>query len=465
MKAFMFSIFHRRSTGIARVWFNSSKPMERSACMLGVSWRWIAIILLSSAVSVPAQEALQNMVAGQTAASDRNTQMTSQNQDYTLKKGDFRLLVVPSLGLQWNDNINLARTNVLDDYIVTPTVGITASYPFSQNNLLYLDFTVGYNWYLKHSQFSSFDLNSSSGTGLSFDFVIKDFTINLHDWINYTQGAGQNAVTAGSASATVANTANYGTFQNTLGLLGTWDLNQVTLSLGYDHQNVMSTSGQFDEINHSAEMLNAQAGFQVHPQITVGLQATAAFTAYDKALLNNNNAYTVGPYVEFRPGKAFTVTARGGYSYYQFLNTSTNIQTPSQNGWYASLAISHQPFDILSYTLEVGREVQLGTVSDLVEDWYVRPNATWKIIKDVDINTYFFYEHGNQGEGSTGSLPGVSDLNGTFDWYGGGAGFQYAFSRRFSLGVNYQITRRSSDAADGSYIQNLVSLQLSYHPK
>ena len=75
---------------------------------------------------------------------------SQQIQDYTFKKGDFRMLILPSLGLDWNDNINLAQTNVMDDYIVKPAVGITASYPFSQRNLLYLDFSIGYDRYLLH---------------------------------------------------------------------------------------------------------------------------------------------------------------------------------------------------------------------------------------------------------------------------------------------------------------------------
>ena len=177
------------------------------------------------------------------------------------------MLILPSLGFDWNDNVNLAQTNVMDDYIVKPAVGITASYPFSQRNLLYLDFSIGYDRYLLHPQLSTFDINSASRTGLSFDIGIKDVTSSLHDWMSYSQDASQNA--------TVANTASYGTFQNTAGFSSTWDLNQVTLSAGYDHENVMATSGQFADVNHASEMLFARAGLQVHPKVTVGLESSA----------------------------------------------------------------------------------------------------------------------------------------------------------------------------------------------
>lgn len=431
--------------------------------------RWPAVWgvvcgLLLAALPATAQEALQNMQAGDANASSRTQQMQSSQQDYTYRNGDFRLLVLPSLGLDWNDNINLSHNNTMDDYIVKPAVGITASYPFTQQNLLYLNVSIGYDRYLNHPSLSTFDLNSSSGTGLSFDIGIKHVTLNLHDWMNYTQDAAQNGAVASTVNGSVVNTESYGTFQNTAGLSATWDLNQVTLSAGYDHQNVLATSGSFNNINHASEMLFARAGFQVHPKILLGLESTASFTTYDQSgsstSLNDNNAYTVGPYITLTPDAYFQMTARGGFSTYQFQQTSSAIQTSSQDSWYAGLTVSHQPTDFMSYSLAVGREVQLGIQSDLVQDWYVRPSITWKIIRGFDFDTSFFYEHGTQGVGNV-----AGNFTESYDQYGGGLSLQHALTSRLSLAVNYRLTLRSSNIANNGYTQNLVGLQLTYHPQ
>jgi hypothetical protein len=199
----------------------------------------------------------------------------------------------------------------------------------------------------------------------------------------------------------------------------------------------------------------------VHPKVTVGMESSASFTTYEQTALNNNNAYSVGPYVEFRPGAYFTLTVRGGYSINQFANTSTNIQTASQNSWYASVNISHQPRDTISYSLGIGREVQAGAQSDLVEDWYVRPNITWKIINGLDFVTSISYEHGDQGVGSVGNLPG--NPNGTFDWYTGELSLQHPLTSRLDLSLDYRITVRSSGMPNDGYTQNMVGLQLTYH--
>lgn len=431
--------------------------LQKPAVWILACRQWLLVVTFLTAFSGSAQQALQNSLVGNSVADARTQNM--QSQEYTFKDGDFRLLITPAMSAQWNDNVFLSKTNQSDDYILSPSVGIVSSYPITQRNILFLDINIGYNRYLNNSSLSTFDLNSSSGTGISFDIGIKDVTLNLHDWISYSQDSSQNA--------TVSNTGNYGTFRNTIGISATWDLNQVTLSAGYDHQNVLATRSQFKQINHASEMFFVRSGFQVHPQVNVGLEATAALTTYDQAQLNNNDDYTVGPYLEFRPSSAMQITVRGGYSTYQFQQTSANIQTSGQNTWYAGLTLSHQIMEWLSYSIDAGREQQLGTQYDLSEDYYVRPNINWRFIKGFDLNTGFFYQHGKQGMGSTGSLPlpGSLSQEETYDWYGGNFVVQHALTSSFTLGLTYRLTIRSSNIDNNSYTQNLVGLQLTYQPK
>ena len=419
----------------------------------------LAMLLLLAALPSSAQEALRNAQAGDSAAATRSTQMASrQMEDYSFKDGDFTMLVQPSLGLDWNDNVNLSRTNTINDFIVKPAVGLTASYPLTQRNLLFVDITIGYDWYLNHPGLSSLDLNSASGTGLSFDLGVKDFNFNFHDWISYSQDSAQSPDTA--------NTPSYGTFRNTAGLSGSWDMNQLILTLGYDHQNILATSSQFSSLNHASEMLTSRIGLRMSSHLTVGAEATAAFTTYQQSVLNGNDAYTAGAYAEFRPGQAFTATVRGGFTTYQFQNTSqasgTNapIRTGNENSWYGSILLSHQPRESLSYSLEAGHEVQLGIQSDLVEDWYVRPTVTWKIIKNMSFTTALFYEHGEQGVANV-----TGNLRENFDWYGGQLSVQQTLTRRLTLGAIYRLTLRASNLSNQSYNQNLVGLQLTYHPQ
>jgi hypothetical protein len=437
--------------------------------------RWLVMSAFLMTLSAPAQEALRNSLAGDAAAEAR-LQPQSQPQIYTFKKGDFSMLITPSLSLQWSDNVELSQTNAQDDFIVSPGIGIVASYPMTQRNLLQLNVTLGYNEYLNHKDLSTWFLNSQSGSGLSCDIYIKDFWINLHDQISYVQneaqggqnaqaatqnaqgGAAQNAQGA-AQDGTIANTGNYGTFQNTAGISGTWDLNDVTLALGYDHQNILSTSGQFDEINHAAELIYTRAGFKVHPKITTGFEATGTFTTYNQTVLNDNAAYTVGIYADVQPDAFFRIQPRVGYTITQFQHTSQSIQTSDLNSWYTDLNITHQVTEAVSYSLDAGHEVSLGVLSDVTEDWYLRSNISWNIIRNLNVQTSLFYQHGNTGAGNV-----TGNLTETYDWYGGGLSLSYPIMKRFTLGLSYRLTLRSSTIADRGYTQNVVGLQFTYQP-
>ncbi|MGA9778086.1 MAG: outer membrane beta-barrel protein [Verrucomicrobiia bacterium] len=407
----------------------------------------VAFIMLASLPAL-AQEALRDSLASDAAAEARKVQLESL--PYTVKSGDFRLLFVPSLDLSWNDNVNIVKTDPEQDFILSPLVQLNASYPITQYNLLSLNVGAGYEKYFDHDEYSTWFLQS--GTELSFDIYVKDFWINLHDRVNYVQDTSQQPALSG--------TATYATLNNTAGLSVTWDLNKLTFSAGYDHENIISpTSQQYESQDGATEMVYTRAGLEVYPGVTTGIEGTGSFTTYDQMTLNNNNSYSAGVYADWQPGKAFHVQPRVGYTIFQFQHTSQSIQTSDLNSWYADLNLMHQITDAIGYTLDAGHEVQTGIQSDVIEDWYVRPGVHWDIIRNVSLNTSLSYEHGNQGAGNV-----AGNLVETFDWFTTDVGASYSPMKRLSLGLDYRLTLRSSNVPTGEYTQNMITLSLTYQP-
>ncbi len=404
--------------------------------------------MLLAARPAAAQEALRTSLAGDEAAEARHLQL--QSLPDTVKAGDFRLLVTPSLELNWNDNINLTKDNPEADFILRPLVALNASYPFSTYNLLNLSVAVGYDKYIEHDEYSQWRLDS--GSELSFDVYVKDFWINFHDQFQYTQDPAQEAAVAGTGS--------YGTFENTAGLSGTWDLEDVTLTLGYNHLNSLATSGQFDYTDRASEMVVARAGLRVHPKLTVGVEGTASFTTYDQAVLNDYQTYSAGIYADWRPGPYFSVQPRFGYTIFESSQTSASVQGENLSSWYADLTLAHQATDFLSYSLSAGHEIRAGVESSAIEDTYIRPSVNWNVIKDVTLQTSLFYEHGVEGGGQ---LAGFLEDN--YDWYGGGLSLSYTPMKKVRLSLNYRLTLRSSNVPSQEYTQNMVGLQLMYIPQ
>jgi hypothetical protein len=394
--------------------------------------------------SASAQEALRSSLAGQAAAAARQRQQ--ETGSYSFKSGDFRMLVTPSLELDWNDNINLSRTDPEQDFILKPLVRFDAKYPITAQNLLRFNVGVGYDIYLEHSQYSTFRLDP--GSEISFDVSVKDFLINLHDRFQYTQDPGTEAA--------VGVGARYGGLQNTAGLSANWDLGNVVLTLGYDHFNFISSSSHYEYLNRASELPLFRAGLQLHPRLTAGVEASGSFNAYDQHVLNDSVGYSSGVYAEWRPGEHFQVRPRFGYTSYFFSQTSLVYPAVDQSGWYADLTATHQLTQTISYSFSAGRELRLGIDADMIEDWYLRLSGTWKFIKNLSFSPGLSYEHGTQGTGGFAQ---------TYDWFGATLGLAYPITRTITAGLNYRLTLRSTDIASGGYTQNLVGLQVTYRPK
>lgn len=404
-----------------------------------------SLLLLPTAAS--AQEALQNSLAGEAAADSRKAQL--EGTAYTFKKGDFRLGLSAAAGLDWNDNVYAEHDHPRDDLILRPRLGMLASYPLTDRNALSLDVNVGYDKYLRHNDLSTWYVQS--GSALSFDFYVGDFWFNVHDLISYQQDSAEDP--------RISNTGAFGALINTAGLSGTWDLADTTMSVGYDHQNYIATSSGFDYVTHASEMVVARAGFRVVPTLVLGLEGSGSWTAYDQNLLNNSFGYSAGAYAEYRPSSSFSVKARGGYTAYLFDQTSSTVRAQDVGSWYAGLTMTHHLTEVLSYNLDVGHELRLGILSDLVQDWYVRPSVTWNVIKDVTLSGSLAYEHGSL---SGGRLVGV--LEDTYDWYGYGMSLAYSPFKKMNMALNYRLTLRSSNVALTEYTQNMVGLLFTYTP-
>ena len=417
-------------------------PCSRSLC------RCLAgAVILTIRLSF-AQDALHNSMAGDAAAEARA--LHPESMPYTFKSGDFRLLVTPSLTLDWNDNINLSNTDPLQDYILLPVLGLNMSYPLTERNLLQLNVTFGYRDYLEHSQYSAWYVQS--GSALSYDIYVKDFWINLHDLFSYVQDPGQQAA--------VANTGTYGTAQNTAGFNTTWDLEDVILSLGYDHQNYWSTTPQFSYTDHASELVVGRGGFKFHPTLTAGLEGTLSYTAYDQPVLNNSMGYSGGVYADWRPGHDFHFQPRFGYMLYQFQQTSLTIPADNQSAWYLDLTATHELSDVVSYSLSAGHELTLGVYGDTIEDWYVRPAVNLKIMRELSLGTSLSYQNGSQAMQTT---PGAPTEN--YNWLTWGLSLSRPLMQRLSLSVNYGLSYRTSNEAYREYTQNLVGLTLTYTPE
>ena len=183
----------------------------------------------------------------------------------------MRFRVSATAGLEYNDNINLAEVNTLDDFIFRPQVNFNALWPITQLNTLRFDIGLGYAFHLEHSDYNTNGVLLAPGSQLSFDVFVGDFRINFHDRFSLQQDPISEVV-----DPAFGDVADYGRFENTAGVSVLWDLNKAVATFGYDHYTFIATNDDFEYLDRNADafMASLSVAADVQPPASVSKRPT-----------------------------------------------------------------------------------------------------------------------------------------------------------------------------------------------
>jgi hypothetical protein len=182
-------------------------------------------------------------------------------------------------------------------------------------------------------------------------------------------------------------------------------------------------------------------------------------TAYDQNTLNNSDSYSVGAYADWSPTPALHIQPRAGYTSYIVEQTSAVIPASNASTWYGQLSLRNDITSTVTFLLLAGRETRGGVETDLIQDWYVRPNLIWKAIQNVTVAANYSYEHGAQ---SQGSAPGTAFGGEEYDDTEAGVTLSYRLTKRITLSMSGRFIVRASNVSANEYSQDSVGLRLNY---
>jgi len=401
------------------------------------------LALLFFVPALRAQDAVRPSLAGEAAAEARRQSI--ENIPYNLRLGPVRFLFSITLGVEYNDNINLAEKDKQDDIIIRPQFNIDAIWPVTQLNTLKLDLGLGYSFYLNHSNANTNGVIIAPGSQLSFDIFVQDFRVNVHDRFSLQQDP--------VAQIQLSNVVDYGRFENTLGVSVLWDLNKAVLTFGYDHYTYISTTNTFSYLDRNAEELSFSAYFALTSTTGAGLETSAVYNYYNENFLNDSVTYSAGPFVETQITNYLKLRAAAGIQLISFDSGGGVGDTSDSTDWYGNILLSHRINAAISETLSAGHESQLGIDSNSLRLNYVRHTATWNIIRNTLLTTELFYEEGDDSGGI---------FSEHIQRYGGAIGFGYQLTKHVTVGCRYQYTQKQSDQPLRDYKQNRVSIDATY---
>jgi hypothetical protein len=375
-------------------------------------------------------------------------------QHYNLKIGPMPFRFGAGLEVQFTDNVNRSEDDKLGDIIAIPHIDLFGAIQLTPQNSLTIQLSLGYIWDLNRPDQSRTLTNGSVGldtdTGISFDMKVGNFRINVHDRPSIPRQQ-FDLITQRDAF-------DYAYFSNVVGLTIFWDANsRLSASFQYDHLNLISIKSEIESQDQSSEIFGASITFRKSEALSLGLQASASIVDYKENVLNDAETYSLGIVVATTPSRSTGVSVSVGYQGGSFKSDGINRDNSTLGNWYFGLNITHNINSYISQTLSIGRESQLGTVSNSATIYYIRHNVNLAIIRGVAIGTMCSYETAKESGGQFAQ---------EFRMYQVGLFARWNLSHKLSLSLQYGFNRRDALNSDGafenqeSYTENRLDLGL-----
>lgn len=372
------------------------------------------------------------------------------DQSYNMSVGGFQFGLAAGVGLEYNDNVNLApKGQQISDWAFRPSVTVDSTYSFNENNTLRFSLGASYAKYFKHSEFDTRGLLLSPNSILALTMHVGPVALTFRDRFSYQEDP--------FAEPTISNSAVYRRLENQVGVQADWAVNdKLTLTGGYDHYNLWTFDDAFDSLQRSVDTLFVKPSYQITPAIKAGIDASASFVRFDKAIQNDGDNYMIGPFVDIALAQSTHLYAEGGYQDFTFKHDGTVDDNNDARTWYARVDVANRLSEVFDQHLTFTKSAEVGFGSNFYELYHVEYAADWKIRENITIDPSLFYEH------YTTSAP-VGLTGEKADRMGASLGLRYIVNPSLTLGLDYRYVYKDSNLPDLDYRQNLVLLSLYYN--
>lgn len=405
--------------------------------------RHIIVCLVFAACIVRAQDAVRSSISNDRANTARS-RIRSETQ-YNLDLDPVKLRFNSSFSAEYNDNVTLASTNVLDDVILRPMFGIRAFWQVSDRNALDFNLDLGYEYFLNGARPSRAIVTGDENSGLFFDIYVGSFIINLHDRFSLSQET--------SSDPTANGAAEIFRLENTAGATITWDLNKTYVSLNYDHLTYAPLDSTYAYLAHDSDFVSLRPAVALNPALVTGVELGAGVTRYHDPILSDNRHSSVGPFVRYQFSKKTDLRASVGLSQYDFDPSSFITNQTTTSGFYADVQFNHQLTDRTSHSLNFGQSQSTDINSAPIELLYVRYSASLNIIRYWSFRPTFTFESGTESRGLV-----QEDLT----RYGAGLSIRRQISDKLSSELSWFYLKKDSSEPSFRYTQNRLVLNVLY---
>ena len=412
----------------------------------------------------------------------------SLTRPYNLKLGPIALTANAGFGVEFVDNLNLSGADKTGDIVLRPSISLQGVWQVTKLNNLELRTTLGYTKYLSHPELDSQAALISPDSVIRLNIYVGDVKLVLHEQFSLEEDP--------VGSGGVSGVAKLGRFTNTIGVTALWDLNDVVWSLGYDHYNFVTTgstattngsaNSNLSSLDHSTEQISSAVSLKFGPTTALGLEGTAAYSQYPKNPNADSTNFSLGPYLDMQLTRYTHMTFGVGYQIYssqnsggtgaalpEFVNAAggaigapaasqggTNQPRGDGNGYYFNLSLVHRLNSFYQDRLSIGRQFQIGLLSDRTETTFARYSSTWAFSRRLTLASSLDLEDVKQTSQFANSFGGASLPN--YRFVGAALSTSYQLTKKMSVSLTYQYSHRFATTVGQEYAQNRLAIQFGY---
>jgi hypothetical protein len=371
---------------------------------------------------------------------------TAPPPDYNLKWGRLSARVSGSVSTEYNDNINLADHDALDDFIFEPNVGIGFILPLSEINILQFDLGLGYRVYVNNPELNSFQITPDSQ--LVYHLRAGKTEITVHDKFSIQVDPLSRPELSGTNNAVL----DYKRFINDIGFETSYEVvKDLTLVGSYDFLTDRSISGSFKELDRNDHLFTLAAFRPLNSKVTVGLGSSYTMMEYVEPIQNDGTIFSVGPRVMVKATDFISLDGGVNYTLSDYQQTGTIGDASNFEGVTASGQIRHILNSKTHHYLRYVKSLNPGIGSNFTDDQQVQYGLGLRASSSVTLDTSFSYE--------AFDVSGANAESGTRNiWY---IGSTFHISKTWDAGLAYSFSWKNSDQPNRDYTQNRVMVRLT----
>jgi hypothetical protein len=396
-----------------------------------------------------AQAQTRESLAGEEAAQALKKSIAAE--EYNWSVGPVRLRTEANLRLGYTDNVFFSDADRRADFLVNPEVALRGLWPVTELNTLRLSLGLGYEWYLNNKTLNSDAPLINPDSEMLFHVFVGDFRIRLREKFSYQESLFFNS-TAGTVERffNFTDVGKFTRWDNLAGLEVVWDLNELVLSAGYDHENFMPVTSRFGYMERASEWFTASAAFRLGDQVQVGLEGQGGLHDYEQeTTLHDNWRGRGGPFNEHNSEDKISLRAGGGFDTARF---DAPAAADGFDDYYAYGRI-RQETRLFAHALTASREHLLGDNADNLQLTQVRYSISSPVVKHVEVGAELSVNFAEEFGGA---------FREEFDYYRAAVGIGYQFHKHWRTGLGYEFFIKNSDLPARDFLRNRVSLYLTF---